>query len=272
MDAEPNRIDLKSTFQDETIHQKWEAAYRNHRYLDKLNDAIFARFMKRIQSGRESLVLDAGCGIGDHALRFAKLGHKTVGIDLSAGMLAKARERASQESPANPPQYHELGIEEIWTLDQQFDVVHCRGVLMHIPDWKKALRSLCESLKPNGQIVIIENNHKSCEANLVRLARLLRKNSRRLVVSEDGLEFYDSKKGYAPLTRMANIQTLIKQLEKNRIESFSRFSSHFFDVNRFPAGLLRETALRWNRLMFGVHCPPRFCCENVVIGKKAANA
>ena len=31
--------------------------------------------------------------------------------------------------------------------DRRFDLVHCRGVLMHIPDWQAALRELCRVIK-----------------------------------------------------------------------------------------------------------------------------
>lgn len=39
-------------------------------------------------------VLDAGCGTGRVAVRLAELGHEVVGVDLDAGMLARARAAA----------------------------------------------------------------------------------------------------------------------------------------------------------------------------------
>jgi SAM-dependent methyltransferase len=39
-------------------------------------------------------VLDLGCGTGRHAVAFARCGVRAVGVDLAAGMLARARARA----------------------------------------------------------------------------------------------------------------------------------------------------------------------------------
>jgi SAM-dependent methyltransferase len=40
-----------------------------------------------------ALILDAGCGTGRVAARLAEVGHRTVGVDLDAGMLGEARRR-----------------------------------------------------------------------------------------------------------------------------------------------------------------------------------
>jgi SAM-dependent methyltransferase len=46
----------------------------------------------------ERSVLDAGCGPGEHARHFASLGFRTLGVDRSAAMLEKARERPLPEN------------------------------------------------------------------------------------------------------------------------------------------------------------------------------
>ncbi|HEX2522509.1 MAG TPA: methyltransferase domain-containing protein, partial [Terriglobia bacterium] len=42
-------------------------------------------------------VLDVGCGTGRHAIRFAQQGAQVTGVDFSAGMLGKARQKAGAE-------------------------------------------------------------------------------------------------------------------------------------------------------------------------------
>lgn len=42
---------------------------------------------------RGGRVLDAGCGTGRIAVELARLGHKTVGVDIDASMLGEARAR-----------------------------------------------------------------------------------------------------------------------------------------------------------------------------------
>jgi SAM-dependent methyltransferase len=42
-------------------------------------------------------ILDLACGIGTHAVHWAKQGHRVTGVDISETFLAKAREEAEQE-------------------------------------------------------------------------------------------------------------------------------------------------------------------------------
>jgi SAM-dependent methyltransferase len=45
-------------------------------------------------------VLDVGCGIGRHAIEFARRGYRVVGIDIAQGFLAQAKEAAQDASVA----------------------------------------------------------------------------------------------------------------------------------------------------------------------------
>lgn len=51
-----------------------------------------------IGSDRSQRILDVGCGTGRHALSLARRGYEVVGVDLSEGLLAKARQKARLES------------------------------------------------------------------------------------------------------------------------------------------------------------------------------
>jgi|DewCreStandDraft_5_1066085.scaffolds.fasta_scaffold00086_106 ADP-ribose pyrophosphatase YjhB (NUDIX family)/ubiquinone/menaquinone biosynthesis C-methylase UbiE len=69
--------------------------YAEHWYAAASRDhpERFVAMMRRTKPGPGWLVLDAGCGSGQHLLRLRELGCKVVGADLSAGMLAEARRR-----------------------------------------------------------------------------------------------------------------------------------------------------------------------------------
>src|SRR5262245_7289829 len=54
-------------------------------------------------------VLDAGTGTGFLALLLAELGHRVTGVDLSAGMLSKAREKAAGLGPGTVPPTFRVG-------------------------------------------------------------------------------------------------------------------------------------------------------------------
>lgn len=55
-----------------------------------------ARRVHDLLRGRASDVLDAGCGTGRVAIHLARLGHRVVGVDLDASMLAQARAAAPE--------------------------------------------------------------------------------------------------------------------------------------------------------------------------------
>lgn len=50
-------------------------------------------------------ILDLPCGIGRHATRLARLGYRTLGVDLSPAYIGRARERAEQEGVAARAEY-----------------------------------------------------------------------------------------------------------------------------------------------------------------------
>jgi SAM-dependent methyltransferase len=72
-------------------------------------------------------------------------GHSVVGIDQSAGMLARARERFPEA------RYEKLGLQEM-DFREAFDGVICMDAMEHVcpEDWPGILRGFREALKPGG--------------------------------------------------------------------------------------------------------------------------
>jgi cyclopropane fatty-acyl-phospholipid synthase-like methyltransferase len=72
-------------------------------------------------------------------------GHSVVGIDLSAEMLARARERFPSI------QYERKGLQEM-DFQNEFDGVICIDALEHVfpEDWPVIVRGFREALKPGG--------------------------------------------------------------------------------------------------------------------------
>ena len=94
-------------------------------------------------------VLDAGCGTGRVAIELASRGHECVGVDVSASMLAVARERA----PAL-----EWHCEDLAHLDlgRVFDLVLSAGnviPLLAAGTEPEVVRRLAAHVKPGGLLV-----------------------------------------------------------------------------------------------------------------------
>jgi SAM-dependent methyltransferase len=80
----------------------WKAffdAYAPHYLRNEFAGATEAevRFLlERMGLAPGSSILDIGCGVGRHAITFAREGLRVTGVDLSEGMLAEAREAATK--------------------------------------------------------------------------------------------------------------------------------------------------------------------------------
>lgn len=79
------------------------------------------------------VALDAACGTGRHSAYLASLGHTVIGVDSSAAML----ERARQKVPDG--EFHKADLHELPLPDDHVDLVVCGLALMHVPDLEAVL-------------------------------------------------------------------------------------------------------------------------------------
>jgi len=113
-----------------------------------LEDAGITRGMK---------VLDVGCGPGDVSLIAADLVGETgsvLGIDSSLEPLRLAQSRV-QEASLTQVSFHAGDILDL-TLDQEFDAIVGRFILMHLPEPAAVVRHLTQYLRPGGVVVFQE--------------------------------------------------------------------------------------------------------------------
>ena len=104
---------------------------------------------------RDVRILDAGCGtgVGTEYLVHLNPDAAIVGIDLSAGALAVAKERC-QKSGATGVEFHHLSLFDVEQLPGQFDLINCVGVLHHTPDPIRGIQALATKLAPGGLLHI----------------------------------------------------------------------------------------------------------------------
>jgi SAM-dependent methyltransferase len=99
-------------------------------------------------------IADLGCGTGSLAVLLGDAGHTVSGIDVSAAMIKRAREKAIA---AGVDADFEIGdaMAPPWR-PATFDVVLSRHVVWALPDPDRGLRRWFELLKPGGRLVLIE--------------------------------------------------------------------------------------------------------------------
>jgi ubiquinone/menaquinone biosynthesis C-methylase UbiE len=132
-------------------------------YHDLL-DGLEADYVERFGLGRD--VLEVGCGTGLVLRRIAEFARSAKGVDLSAGMLEKARSRGLDVAQGSAT---ELPFD-----DASFDVACSFKVLPHVPDIEKALAEMARVLRPRGVLLAEFYNPRSFRGLIKRLGPKLR--------------------------------------------------------------------------------------------------
>ncbi len=101
------------------------------------------------------VVLDYCCGLGKTAIKIAKLGAESYGIDISDAEIETAKRKADSEGVADSTHFQVMDAEKMTFADDTFDVIVCSGVLHHL-DLQRAYPELARVLKPDGKIIAVE--------------------------------------------------------------------------------------------------------------------
>jgi SAM-dependent methyltransferase len=125
-----------------------------HALSDPVEAACWRRALEATLPPAPATVLDCGTGTGSIALLAAELGHEVTGVDLSAGMLDRARDKAGDRGldvtfvhgPAEAPPAG------------SFDAVVERHVVWTLPDPVAALTAWRLVAAPAGRLVLLEGS------------------------------------------------------------------------------------------------------------------
>lgn len=242
---------LDTTYKQREIHQNWQDTYRKDPRQAAYDDVVYASLFRRLQPvGRW---LDAGCGTGIHSRRLARMGVEVTGVDISETALEMARQQSREAIESGKIQFLASPLED---LPANLDVtnVHCRGVLMHIPDWRTSVANLAAQVKPGGYFVIFEGNSFSLEAGAVRMIRPFLNVKSELRNTDAGLEFWSESDGRPFLVRMFHLPVFRKELESHGLRQVAQRPHFVLDVNRVPAGI-RPAVVWCNRAWHAANLP-----------------
>lgn len=107
-------------------------------------------------------LLDLGCGTGEDAVRLARRGARVHGIDVSAGMIQRAHERAAIEGLAGRLTFQALPLERLHeapfeTFDgaySNFSAVNC------VEDLEPLAAALADRVAPGGRVALVLMNRR----------------------------------------------------------------------------------------------------------------
>jgi ubiquinone/menaquinone biosynthesis C-methylase UbiE len=112
-----------------------------------MRDDVLAPMLDRLAAGR---VLDAACGTGVVARQLLDRGHEVVGVDVSAGMLARAR------TAAPDAQFVVGDITGLPLPDAAVDHVVCSLALAHVADLHRFFAEAARVMRPGGHLYIVD--------------------------------------------------------------------------------------------------------------------
>lgn len=140
--------------------QWWETLFSDE-YLRTVVRPTAAQIARQVDFMQASLgvtkgtaVLDVGCGLGQHALEFARRGCLVVALDLALPMITRAAEDAQQEGLRI--NFLHKDIRDIG-FEGTFDAVVCVGTTFGFFDDeqnREVLGRLANALKPGGRLLL----------------------------------------------------------------------------------------------------------------------
>lgn len=105
-----------------------------------------------LDSTRGKRVLDYGCGVGLEALEYAKAGNELRVADISEDNVRLALRVLRMNG------FNSFGIRltsdphDFTFRHEPFDVIHCVGVLHHIPEPIPVVKAMADALAPGGEL------------------------------------------------------------------------------------------------------------------------
>jgi len=136
------------SFQKKYAHY-YDLFYQDKNYKEEVD--FLEKVFKKYLSKKPKTILDLACGTGGHVLLFAKRGYKMSGLDISAGMLERAKEKAKDKKVKID--FYRAPMQNFF-IGKKFDAVTCMfsaiNYLTNYHDLKKMLGNVKKHLKKNG--------------------------------------------------------------------------------------------------------------------------
>src|ERR1043165_5591113 len=134
-------------------------------------------FGKVFDEGRRSTIaeadriggraLDVGVGPG-LSLSDSSRSTKLCGVDISEGMLRKAKQRVREFNLSNVETLAVMDAKNLAFKDASFDAVVAQYVITAVPDPERTLDDFIRVLKPGGELILV--NHIGAESGLRKLS------------------------------------------------------------------------------------------------------
>jgi phosphatidylethanolamine/phosphatidyl-N-methylethanolamine N-methyltransferase len=144
----------------------------NSQYMERLYsfyspfyDFVFGKVLepgrreafKYLSNRPHQKILEIGIGTGTSLELYPPHSH-IVGIDISEGMIRKARQRLNGHQNGHKVELHVMDACNLEFPDDSFDAVMASYVITTVPDPHKLCREILRVLRPGGQIIAVQHS------------------------------------------------------------------------------------------------------------------
>jgi phosphatidylethanolamine/phosphatidyl-N-methylethanolamine N-methyltransferase len=147
---EPRRLDIDRE-SVERAYDRWAPIY------DLVFGGVFGKGRHAAIVATNSIggrVLEVGVGTGISLPQYAA-NTRIFGTDISEAMLAKAKQRVTDQRLKNVEGLAVMDAEKLEFPDNSFDVVMAQYVVTAVPNPEKALDEFARVLRPGGEMIIL---------------------------------------------------------------------------------------------------------------------
>lgn len=127
------------------VYREWAPIYDEPNSMIEFEEPLVHAIVDGLPIGT---ALDAACGTGRHAAHLKELGHRVVGVDASADMLAIAADKVPGAV------FHRAELASMPLPDRSVDLAVCALALCHVPDLAPVFAEFARVLRPGGHLVI----------------------------------------------------------------------------------------------------------------------
>lgn len=117
---------------------------------------ILDDFFSSIELSKDSICLDAACGIGNNIEILSRYFSKIIAFDQSKKAIQFAKNLHNNKSEVK---FHVGQLESISAPDGFFDAVVCTEALEHVRDYKKVIQEIFRVTKSGGHVILSFQNH-----------------------------------------------------------------------------------------------------------------
>ncbi|HEX4409628.1 MAG TPA: class I SAM-dependent methyltransferase [Xanthobacteraceae bacterium] len=139
-------------------YARWAPVY------DFVFGAVFDRGRQASIAAAEQVggrILEVGVGTGLSLPDYAR-SNRLVGVDLSAPMLHKAKDRVAEQQLTHVDGLAVMDAQRLGFMDGAFDVVVAQYVITTVPDAEATLNEFARVVRSGGEIVLV--NHLGAES------------------------------------------------------------------------------------------------------------